>query len=103
MAPDSGNVYTVMTAASYALNSKTDLQAAYNLSRADYGQNNTTGVPLGIDYTHHQLLIGLARRLTQRVSASLRYSFSQYSEPTGGNVNNFTAHGVFATLNYKWP
>ena len=33
----------------------------------------------------------------------LRYGFSQYSEPRIGNVNNFTANGVFATLSYKWP
>ena len=101
--PYRGNVYTVMTTASYALNPKTDLQATYNFSRADYGQNNTAGVPLGIDFTHHQLLVGLARRFTDRVSGSLRYSFAQYSEPTSGNRNNFTAHGIFATLNYRWP
>jgi hypothetical protein len=35
--------------------------------------------------------------------ASLRYRFSQYTKPGSGNVNNFTAHGVFASLNYQWP
>jgi len=33
----------------------------------------------------------------------LHYEFSQYSEPSGGHLNDFTAHGVFATLVYKWP
>jgi hypothetical protein len=32
----------------------------------------------------------------------LRYQFSQYSEPSSNNANNFTAHGVFATFAYKW-
>ena len=35
---------------------------------------------------------------TGGLSASLRYSFSEYSEPSSGNLNNFTAHGIFATL-----
>ena len=101
--PYSGNVYTVINTASYALNAKTALQASYNFTRAAYGQNNTAGVPLGIDFTRHQLLIGLARKFSDRLSGSLRYSFSQYSEPSSGNLNNFTAHGVFATLDYRWP
>jgi hypothetical protein len=101
--PCCGNVYTVITTATYALNPRTDLQAAYNFSRADYGQNNPAGVPLGIEFTHHQLLVGLARRFTSRLSGSLRYNFSQYSEPGSGNRNNFTAHGIFATFDYRWP
>jgi hypothetical protein len=101
--PYSGNVYTVITTASYALNPKTGLLATYNFSRGDYGQHNTAGVPLGIDFTHQQLLVGLTRRFSDRVSASLRYGFTQYSEPSSNNLNNFTSHGIFATLNYKWP
>ena len=101
--PYSGNVYTVITTASYALSSKTGLLAAYNFSRGDYGQHNTAGVPLGIDFTHQQLLVGLTRRFNDRVSASLRYGFSQYSQPSSGNLNNYTSHGVFATLACKWP
>lgn len=103
IAPYRGNVYTVLNTASYALNAKTALQASYNFTRADYGQNNIAGVPLGIDFTRHQLLIGLARKFSDRLSGSLRYSFSQYSEPSSGSLNNFTAHGLFAALDYRWP
>ena len=85
------------------MNSKTDLLATYNFSRGDYGQHNPAGVPLGIDFTHQQLLAGLTRRFSDRVSASLRYGFSQYSQPSSGNLNNYTSHGVFATLACKWP
>jgi len=101
--PYSGNVYTVINTASYALNPKTEMQVSCNFSRSDYGQNNTAGVPLGIDFTRHQLLVGLSRRFSDRVSGSLRYGFSQYSEPGAGNLNHFTSHGVFATLACKWP
>jgi hypothetical protein len=101
--PYTGNVYTVLTTASYSLNPKTGLQAAYNFSQAGYGQRNTAGVPLGIDFTRNTLIAGLTRQFNSRLSGALRYSFSQYSEPSSGNRNNFTANGIFATLSYKWP
>jgi len=101
--PYSGNVYTVINTASYALNPKTELSATYNYSRSDYGQNNTAGVPLGIDFTHQQLLVGLARRLGDQASVSLRYGFSQYSEPGSGNLSHYTSQGIFATFACKWP
>jgi hypothetical protein len=104
VAPYRGNIYTLITTATYALNPKTDLQAIYNFSRAGYGQNNSAaGVPLGLDFTRHRLIAGLTRRFNARVSGSLRYEFDQYTEPSSGGVNNFTAHGIFATIAYNWP
>jgi Planctomycete cytochrome C len=101
--PYVGNTYTIGANAGYALNAKTDFNVTYTFSRATYGQNNTAGIPLGLDFTRHELLAGLTRQLTKRLSGALHYRFSQYSEPGSGNVNNFTAHGIFATLTYRWP
>jgi hypothetical protein len=103
IAPYRGNIYTLTATATYALNSKTDLQANYNFSHAGYGQNNSAlGVPLGLDFTRHQLIAGLTRRFSARVSGTLRYEFDQYTEPSSVGANNFTAHGIFATIAYKW-
>jgi hypothetical protein len=102
--PYHGDIYTLVTTAAYALNSKTGLQASYSFSHAGYGQNNApNGVPLGLDFTRHVLFVGLTRQLTKNLSGALHYEFSQYSEPSSANLNDFTAHGVFATLVYKWP
>lgn len=101
--PYVGNTYTVGANVGYALNAKTDFNVAYTFSQAAYGQNNTVGIPLGLDFTRHELLVGLTRQLTKHLSGALHYRFSQYSEPSSGNLNNFTAHGIFATLNYRWP
>ena len=101
--PYGGNTYTVSSSAGYALNAKTHLNATYAFSRAGYGQNNNVGLPLGIDFTRNDLLIGLTRQFSNRLSGALRYSFSQYSQPSNGNVNNFTANGIFASINYQWP
>jgi hypothetical protein len=99
--PYTGGVYSAITSATYSLSPKTGLQVAYNFSESTYGQNNTAGVPLGIDFTRHTLLVGLTRQFSSRLSGALHYTFSQYSEPSSGNLNNFTANGVFAMINYK--
>ncbi len=102
--PYRGDVYTLVTTAAYALNPKTGLQVSYSFSQAGYGQNNAgAGVPLGLDFTRHVLFVGLTRQLTRNLSGALHYEFSQYSEPSSAHLNDFTAHGVFATLIYKWP
>ncbi len=100
--PYRGDIYTVGSSAGYAFDAKTRLNATYTFSQSDYGQNNTAGLPLGIDFTRHELLVGLTHQFTSRLAGALRYSFSQYTEPSNGNVNNFTAQGIFATVSYKW-
>ncbi|HKW27749.1 MAG TPA: hypothetical protein VJT54_00295, partial [Verrucomicrobiae bacterium] len=102
--PYRGDIYTFTGTTAYALNAKTGLQASYSFSDAGFGQNNApNGVPLGLDYTRHVLLVGLTRQLTRNLSGALHYEFSQYSEPSSAHLNDFTAHGVFATLIYRWP
>lgn len=101
--PYFGNTWMVSASAGYVLNAKTRLNATCAFSQATYGQNNPAGIPFGLDFTRQELLVGLTRQITRRLSGGLHYQFSEYSEPSSGNVNNFTAHGVFATLAYKWP
>ncbi|MGH7992623.1 MAG: hypothetical protein ACREDQ_03835, partial [Limisphaerales bacterium] len=102
--PYRGDIYAFTGTTAYALNPKTSLQASYSFSYAGYGQNNSlAGVPLGLDFTHHVLFVGLTRQLTRNLSGALHYEFSRYSEPGSAHQNDFTAHGVFATLIYRWP
>jgi hypothetical protein len=104
VAPYRGGTYGVVTTATCVVNPRTRLQAAYSFSEATYGQNNSTdGLPLGLDYTRHGLTAGLTRKLTDYLTSGLRYGFYQYSEPATGGRNDFTAHGVFATVSVKWP
>jgi mono/diheme cytochrome c family protein len=102
IAPYRGDIYTLNAAATYALDSKSSLQAAYSFSSADYTQNNAAaGVPLGLDYFRRDLTISLTRKFNPRLAGSLRYAFSQYSEPGGGNGNDYLAHGFFCFVTYK--
>ena len=104
VAPYKGNIYSIITSANYIVNKATELHCAYSFSRADYGQNNSAdGLPLGLAYTRHGLMAGISRRLTSYLTATLRYGFYHYQEPTSGRINDYTAHGIFGTLMVKWP
>jgi Planctomycete cytochrome C len=102
--PYRGDIYSVIASASYAVNARTDLQITYTFSEANYNHNNVAdGVPLGLDYDRHALMAGITRRLSEHVTANLRYGFYRYSEPSTGGLNDYTAHGIFATVAVKWP
>ncbi|MEK7682286.1 MAG: hypothetical protein AAB369_05595, partial [Chloroflexota bacterium] len=78
--------------------------ATYSLACADYGQaNEATGLPAGVDYTHHALRARLTRRFPKDITTGLQYLFAHYREPSGGGRNNYTAHGLFATLSVRLP
>jgi hypothetical protein len=99
-----GRTYSLIASANYTVDAATTLQASYVFSRADFEQDNVAeGLPLGINYTRHAVMAGVSRKLSQRVTASLRYRFYSYAEPTGGGANDYTAHGAFATVTVRWP
>jgi hypothetical protein len=103
IAPYKGDEYSLLAHGSYAVNPSTDLQVAYSFSRAGYGQGNVAdGLPLGVDFTRHGVVAGITRRMNRFLTTNLRYAFYRYAEPSSGGFNDYTAHGVFATLNVKW-
>jgi hypothetical protein len=102
--PYRGDVYTIISSATFAVDKSTDLHAAYSFSQANYDQNNYAyGIPLGLNYVRHGVTAGVTRRLTSNLTTNVRYAYYRYDEPSSGGVNNYSAHGVFATLTMKWP
>ncbi|HTI97780.1 MAG TPA: c-type cytochrome domain-containing protein [Dongiaceae bacterium] len=101
--PYRGRTETLLASANFTVNASTKLSLAYTFSQSDYAQDNAaSGLPFGINFTRHTVSAAVAKQLTRRTAASLRYSFYQYSEPTSGGANDYTAHGVFATMTYQW-
>jgi hypothetical protein len=99
-----GHTWSALGSVNAILNARTDFQVVYSFSCADFAQDNfADGLPLGIDFTRHSLVAGVSRKLSERVTTGLRYAFYRYDEPTSGGGNDYTAHGVFATLTLKWP
>jgi len=102
--PYDGSVLTVFATGSYALATNTVLQATYSFSRSDFGQDNAPdGLPLGLRFERHAIMVGVSRRFNDRVSANLRYGFQQYTEPGTDGGNDYSAHGVFAMLICRMP
>jgi hypothetical protein len=101
--PYRGNVYSVLTSASYALAPSADLQASYSFSRADYGQNPADGLPYGAVYAWHGLQLGLTQRFKKNLTTMVQYAFYNYDEPAAGSLRNFTAHAVFWSLTKRFP
>ncbi len=102
--PYEGNIFTLNATAAWRFSPKASLQLSYYFSSADYAQNNAAaGAPEGLNYRRHDLIAGLTRQLTKNLSGTLRYEFSQYTEPSSGNINNFSANGIMAMLSYRWP
>lgn len=102
--PYEGDVFSVIASSTYVLTEKTDLDASYSFSRADYRQNNAaSGLPLGINYDWHSVMAGVRRELSRNMTARLQYGFFRYVEPTSGNAANYDAHAIFATLLVRLP
>ncbi|HXG48108.1 MAG TPA: hypothetical protein VNO52_10825, partial [Methylomirabilota bacterium] len=104
VAPYKGDVYSILTTATYALSPKTDLLASYVFSHADYGQDNDAfGLPLGTVYHSHGLQAGLSRQVTKQVKLNLQYGWYRYDESSSGGWADYAAHGLFAVVNVRWP
>jgi hypothetical protein len=102
--PYEGEVYNLIASANYIVNQTTDLHASYLFTRANYAQNNgAQGLPLGMDFVRHGFMVGMNKRLSSRLTTHLQYTFYRYGEPQHGEVNEYTAHGVFATVAVAWP
>lgn len=94
-----GDVFSTIATATFFIGGNTDLTAGYTYSWADYGQANyDRGLPLGIVYDWHILSAGLSRKWRRNVSTNLQYQFYHYDEENTGGHNNYTAHGVLASV-----
>lgn len=97
-----GDTLTLIGAAGYALDEKTDLTIQYTFSRADnYTDNAASGLPLGMDYDQHGLIVGLARKFTNTILAQIRYGFYRYDNQVD-NRTDYTAHLAAASCTIRF-
>jgi mono/diheme cytochrome c family protein len=102
--PYEGDIYSMLTSATFTLNPKIDLRASHTFSQADYrGRGGVAALPLGLAYDRHALLAGVTRRFKKDLTAALQYGFFRYREPTSGGARDYTAHAIFASLTKRLP
>jgi hypothetical protein len=89
--------------AGLALDDKTDLTATYFYYRADnYDDNSAAGMPYGIGIEEHGITASLSRQLSRRVRWTLRYGFYTSDDETSGDNNDYDAHMVYSTVQYRF-
>src|SRR5207253_2301008 len=97
--PYDGDIYSLLSSATFVLSQKTTLDASYFFSRADYDQSDTAAVfPVGLAYDRHGLTAGLTYHWKPTLSTKLQYGFFKYNEPSSAHATDYTAHAVMASL-----
>jgi hypothetical protein len=99
-----GHTYSAGVTGHWVVSEKSSLDTSYHYSRSNYQQHNDSmGLPVGLVYSAHTLQTGLHHQWSERLSASLRYAFYAYDEPISLGLNNYTAHGIFASMQIRFP
>ncbi|HWD21038.1 MAG TPA: hypothetical protein VHB20_17355, partial [Verrucomicrobiae bacterium] len=99
--PYRGDIYSVIANAVYNLNAATDVFAGVTYAAANYGQLQSTALPLGLEYTEENVQVGITRRFGKNISSKLQYRYGSYDDPSLGGAANYRAHAVFLTMTYR--
>jgi hypothetical protein len=97
------NYWTLNFNSGIVLDDKTDLNLGYYYYQSDNSHDNSLhGVPLGADAEEHGVTVSLTRRLTRNLRLNLRYAYSHYDDGASGGYNNYEAHLVYSSLQYRF-
>jgi long-subunit fatty acid transport protein len=95
--------WTITAGGGYIINDKTDLHASYTFYRAnDYFNNSSVAVPYGMGATEHTASATLTRQLNKQVRLLLSYTYFDYTDETFGGHNNYQAHSIFSSLQFRF-
>jgi hypothetical protein len=95
--------WTVTGGAGFIIDNKTDFHVDYTYYRADdYVNNIQASLPYGAGATEHTVSASISRQLTPSVRLMLRYAFFHYTDQTSGGHNDYEAHSIFSSLQYRF-
>ena len=95
--------WTASAAAGYALDDKTDIRAEYSYYRADnYVDNSFVALPYGMGATEHTVSASISRQITKNIRLKLQYGYFNYTDQTSGGHNDYEAHSVFSSLQFRF-
>jgi hypothetical protein len=95
--------WTAVGGVGFILNQKTDLHADYTFYRADdYLKNVRVALPYGIGATEHTVSVSISRQLAKNVRLTVKYAYFNYADETFGGHNNYEAHSVFSSLQFRF-
>jgi hypothetical protein len=95
--------WTVTSGIGYIIDDKTDFYADYYFYCAnDYYNNAAVAVPYGMGATENAVTATITRQLSRRTRLTLKYGFSDYRDETSGGHNNYRAHSLFSSLQFRF-
>jgi hypothetical protein len=95
--------WTVTSGIGYVIDDKTDFYADYYFYCAnDYYKNAAVAVPYGMGSTENAVSATITRQLSSRTRLTLKYGFSDYRDTTSGGHNNYRAHSLFSSLQFRF-
>ena len=95
--------WTITASGGYVIDEKTDCHIQYTFYRAnDYRNNSIVAVPYGAGATEHTISATLTRQLTKEVRLLVSYTYFDYADQTSGGHNNYRAHSVLSTLQFRF-
>jgi hypothetical protein len=95
--------WTASSSFGYIIDDKTDFFADYSFYCAnDHFNNVLVAVPYGLGATEHTASATITRQLTKQVRLLLRYGYFNYRDETSGGHNNYRAHAIFSSLQFRF-
>lgn len=86
-----------------AINDKTDFAVNYYYYKADnFEDNSAFGQPYNSTAEENAVTATLSREINKNMRASLKYGYYSNSDETSGGHNNYNAHLVAATFQYRY-
>lgn len=99
----SNNYYEVSCDVGFIIDDKTDLHADYTFYRAcNYDNNISAGMPYGAGAIENTVSVGIVRKITKNISASLKYSYISYYDQTSGSNDSYTANMIYSGLQFRF-
>jgi len=95
--------WTVTAGIGFVLDDKTDLHLNYSYYHAnDFVDNAQVAVPYGMGATESSISASISRQLTKKVRLLLQYTYYNYDDATSGGHNNYEAHALFSSLQFRF-
>src|SRR5436190_19472764 len=95
--------WTVGASAGLVIDNKTDLHVDYSYYRADnYEVSSIAGLHYGMNVREHAVGATLGRQISANVRLKLQYGYFHYRDGTSGGHNNYDAHAVFSSLQFRF-
>ena len=97
------NYWTLNFNSTLVLDQKTDLNVGYFYYQSNnYWDRSLDGLPLGAEAQEHGVTALLTRRLRPNLRLNLRYAFFTYEDVLSGGHNDYDAHVLFSSLQYRF-